>query len=83
LLFGINVGSMKKQNILVRSAAGKRLSKQPLFGYKYVPSLDGPSDAAYPTLFMTDYKVDELWLGKAGNIFFGDRGRHRLVREGY
>jgi acetoacetate decarboxylase len=72
LLFGINVGSMKKQNVLVRSAAGKRLSERPSLGYKYVPSLDGPPDVSYPTLFMTDYKVDELWLGKSGNIFFGE-----------
>jgi acetoacetate decarboxylase len=72
LLFGINLGPLKKQNVLVRSVAGKRLSKQPMLGYKYIPSLDGPPDAAYPTLFLTDYKIDELWLGKTGNIFFGD-----------
>ena len=71
LLFGINLKPMKKQNFLVRKTAAKRLSAQPMLCYKYVPSLDGPPDVAYPTLFMTDYKVDELWLGKAGNIEFG------------
>jgi acetoacetate decarboxylase len=72
LLFGMNLGPIKKQNVLVRSVAGKRLSEQPMLGYKYIPSLDGPPDAAYPTLFQTDYKLDELWLGKTGNIFFGE-----------
>jgi acetoacetate decarboxylase len=71
ILFGINLEPMKKQNFLVRKTAEKRLSSQPLLGYKYVPSLDGPPDVSYPTLFMTDYKVEELWLGKAGNIEFG------------
>jgi acetoacetate decarboxylase len=78
LLFGIDVGSMKKQNVLVRSAAGKRLSEQPMLGYKYVPSLDGPPDASYPTLFMNDYKIDELWLGKTGDIFFGEAAEDDL-----
>jgi len=67
-----NVGPLKKQNVLVRSAAAKRLSDQPNLGYKYSPSLDGQPDASYPTLFLNDYKIDELWLGKTGNIFFGN-----------
>jgi acetoacetate decarboxylase len=72
LLFGIDLGTLKKQNVLVRSVAAKRLNEQPMLGYKYIPSLNGPPDAAYPTLFQTDYKINELWLGKTGNIFFGD-----------
>jgi len=72
LLFGVDLGPIKKQNILVRSVAAKRLSNQPMLGYNYIPSLNGPPDAAYPTLFQTDYKIDELWLGKMGKIFFGD-----------
>jgi acetoacetate decarboxylase len=71
-LFGINVGTLKKQNVLVRSAAAKRLSDQPNLGYKYIPSLDSQPDASYPTLFLNDYRIDELWLGKTGNIFFGN-----------
>jgi acetoacetate decarboxylase len=71
LLFGVNLGSLKKQNVLVRSVAGKRLSQQLMLGYKYIPSLDGPPDASYPTLFQTDYKLDELSLGNTGNVFFG------------
>jgi acetoacetate decarboxylase len=79
LLFGLNLGPLKKQNILTRSVASKRLSEQPLLGYKYVPSLDGPPDASYPTLFQTDYKLDELWLGKTGNIFFGEAGEDEII----
>jgi acetoacetate decarboxylase len=78
LLFGINLGPLKKQNVIARSVAAKRLSEQPMLGYKYIPSLDGPPDASYPTLFMTDYKVDELWLGKAGNMFFGEAAKEDI-----
>jgi acetoacetate decarboxylase len=79
LLFGLNLGPLKKQNILTRSVASKRLSEQPLLGYKYVPSLDGPPDASYPTLFQTDYKLDELWLGKTGSMFFGEAGEDEII----
>lgn len=72
LLFGIDLEPLKKQNILVRSVASKRINERPLLGYKYIPSLDGPPDAAYPTVLPTDTKLEELWLGKSGQIFFGD-----------
>jgi acetoacetate decarboxylase len=79
LLFGLNLGTLKKQNVIARSVAGKRLSEQPMLGYKYIPSLDGPPDAAYPTVFMTDYKVDALWLGKIGDMFFGEAVEEDIV----
>ena len=72
LLFGIDLEPLKRQNILGRSVASKRINARPLLGYKYSPSLDGPPDASYPTILPSDIKVEELWLGKSGQIFFGN-----------
>jgi len=72
LLFGIELEPLAKQNILVRSVASKRINKRPLLGYKYIPSLDGPPDASYPIVLPSDTKLEELWLGKSGQIFFGN-----------
>ena len=43
-------------------------------GYKYIPSLDGPPDADYPTVYWNDYKFAELWLGKKGELFLSSLG---------
>ena len=72
LVFGLDLEGLKKQNALVRSVASKRINERPLLGYKYIPSLDGPPDASYPTVLRSDTKLEELWLGKSGQIFFGD-----------
>jgi acetoacetate decarboxylase len=72
LLFGIDLEPLKKQNILVRSVASKRINARPLLGYKYSPSVKGPPDASYPTVLPSETKLEELWLGKTGQIFFGD-----------
>lgn len=71
LLFGIDIAPLKKQNPLVRRVASKRISKRPWLCYKYIPSLDGPPDADYPTITWNDVKIEQLWLGKSGRIFFG------------
>ncbi len=72
-LLGISMDlPMKRQNALVSKAAGKLSSNQPILAYKYIPSLDGPPDADYPTILWMDYRFDQLWLGKNGEIEFGD-----------
>jgi acetoacetate decarboxylase len=76
LLLGIDVASpMKGQNALVRREAAKRMSRWPALGYKYIPSLDGPPDADYPTIMWSDYEIEQLWLGGAGELYFGDAGQ--------
>ena len=72
LLFGIDLEPLKEQNVLVRSVAAKRLNARPMLGYKYIPCLDGPPDAAYPTMLPSEVKVEQLSLGKSGEVFFGD-----------
>jgi acetoacetate decarboxylase len=46
--------------------------KAPAFGYKYIASLDGPPDADYPTIMWNDVSIEELWLGKGGEFYFGN-----------
>jgi len=72
LLLGMDLEPLKKQNAIVRSVAAKRINERPLLGYKYIPSLDGSPDASYPTVLRSDTKLEELWLGKSGQIFFGN-----------
>lgn len=74
LLFSIDLEPLKQQNFLVRSVAAKKISERPVFGYKYIPSLDGPPDVAYPTILRTDVKIEQLWMGSTGKIHFGDAG---------
>lgn len=72
LLFGMDLEPLDRQNPVVRSVAAKRINERPLLGYKYISSLDDPPDASYPTVLRSDTKLEELWLGKSGQIFFGD-----------
>jgi acetoacetate decarboxylase len=69
-LFGLEVGPLKEQNRVVRAAAGKMMSTRPMLGYKYIPSYEGPPDASYPTTLRFELKIDKLWMGKTGSIFF-------------
>ena len=50
------------------------MSRQPGLGYKYIPptTMDAPPDVDYPTAIYSDYKFDQLWLGKAGSVYIGD-----------
>ncbi len=69
LLFWLDLAPpLKKQNVFIRKAAGLQSTRTPGFGYKYIPSLDGPPDADYPTIMWNDVIIDELWLGKAGEF---------------
>ena len=72
MLFGIDLESLKEQNLIVRSVAAKELNKRPMLGYKYIPCMDGPPDAAYPNMMPNELKVEQFWLGKSGEVFYGD-----------
>ena len=72
LLFGMDLAPLKKQNAVVRLAASKRINARPWLAYKYIPSLDGPPDADYPTISKNDTKIEQLWLGKSGEVYFGN-----------
>ncbi len=73
LLFGIDLAHpLREQNALIRKAACVQTSKRPTFGYKYIASLDGAPDADYPTIMWADSNFDQLWLGKTGELYFGD-----------
>ena len=73
LLFGIDIRPpLRAQNVLVRKAAGLQGTKTPSFGYKYIASLNGLPDADYPTIMWCDNIIDQLWLGKSGEFYFGD-----------
>jgi len=55
----------------VRAVAERRINSRPWLAYKYIPSLDGPADADYPTITVNDTKINKLWLGKSANLRFG------------
>jgi acetoacetate decarboxylase len=74
LLFGIDIAPpLKEQNVLIRKAASTQSTKTPSFGYKYFASLNGPPDADYPTIMWNDINMDYLWLGKGGELYFGNQ----------
>jgi acetoacetate decarboxylase len=71
LLFGIELPCLQKQNALVKFVASKRINRRPWLAYKYIPALDGPPDADYPTVTKNDITIDTLWMGHKGTIYFG------------
>jgi acetoacetate decarboxylase len=73
LLFGIDIAPpLKEQNAMVRKVASSQSTKTPSFGYKYIASLNGPPDADYPTIMWNDINMESLWLGTAGELYFGN-----------
>lgn len=72
LLFSLELSPPKKQNRIVRYAASKLINSRPWLGYKYIPSLDGPPDAEYPTLSYNETEINELWFSKSGKLKFGN-----------
>jgi len=71
LLFSLEVPPMKSQLRPVRAVANRRINSRPWLGYKYIPSLDGPPDAEYPTISQNDTKIEKLWLGRSAELQFG------------
>jgi len=55
----------------VRMVASKQINSRPWLGYKYIPSLDGPPDADYPTITQNDSKLERLWMGHRADLRFG------------
>jgi acetoacetate decarboxylase len=78
LLFSLEVAPQKKQNAVVRAASNLEFNKYPWLCYKYIPCFDGPPDASYPTVVWNTVKIDELWMGKAGEIHFGEAGNNDI-----
>lgn len=72
MLFGIDLAPVKEQNLIARSVAAKELNNRPMLGYKYIPCNDGPPDAAYPNMMPSELKVEQFWLGKSGEVFYGN-----------
>lgn len=70
-LFGIELSHLKKQNRVVKAVASKQINNRPWLAYKYIPSLDGPPDADYPTTTRNDVKINDIWMGKHGKVYFG------------
>jgi acetoacetate decarboxylase len=71
LLFGIELPPLKKQNRVVKVVASRQINSRPWLAYKYIPSLDGPPDADYPTVTRNDVRLDDLWMGNQGRLYFG------------
>jgi len=72
LLFSLELSPPRKQNRIVKLAANKIINSRPWLGYKYIPSLDGPPDAEYPTISYNDTDINELWFAKTGIVQFGN-----------
>lgn len=77
-LFGIDLGQLKGQNLIVRKAASVQSTKTPGFGYKYIAALDGPPDADYPTVMWNDVELEQLWLGDKGEYSIGSPGQQDI-----
>jgi acetoacetate decarboxylase len=81
-LFGLELAPLQQQNAAVRLATNRKLNGNPCFGFKYIPALDGPPDAAYPILFKSEVKIDQLWEANTGRIYFGSAGTEEIGRTG-
>lgn len=71
MLFGMDLEPLSEQNAAVRLIASRQINKRPWLAYKYIPSLDGPPDADYPTISVNNLKLKKLWLGKSAHLRFG------------
>ena len=71
MLFGLDVPALKGQLSLVKVIASRQINSRPWLGYKYIPSLDGPPDAVYPTITYNQSRLDKLWMGKKASFRFG------------
>jgi len=78
-LFSLEIAPMKAQVSPVRIVASRRINSRPWLGYKYIPSLDGPPDAEYPTISHNDTKIEKLWLGKSATLRYGSAGAEDIV----
>jgi acetoacetate decarboxylase len=77
-LFSLELSPPNKQNAVVKLAANRLINSRPWLAYKYIPSLDGPPDADYPTITVNDTKIKTLWFAKSGQIGFGSAGSKEI-----
>lgn len=71
LLFSLELSELKSQTLPARAIAARQINARPWLAYKYIPSLDGPADADYPTISQNDTRIEKLWLGKSGKLRLG------------
>ena len=72
LLFGIEIGPLAQQDPSVAASSGQDTAQQLILGYKYIPSPEGPPDAAYPICTPNQHSLNQLLLGETGHLFFGN-----------
>lgn len=77
-LYNLDLTPQKKQNAIVKLAANQIINSRPWLAYKYIPSLDGPPDADYPTTTQNDMKIKTLWFAKSGEVSFGGAGKKEI-----
>jgi acetoacetate decarboxylase len=78
MLFGLDIPPLKGQMSLVRVMATRQVNARPWLGYKYIPALDGPPDADYPTVTHNFVRMDKLWMGKKASLRFGTARREDI-----
>jgi acetoacetate decarboxylase len=78
LLYRLELSRPKKQNAIVRLAANKMINARPWLGYKYIPSLDGPPDADYPTITWNETKIKSLQFARTGKCSFGNADQSEI-----
>jgi acetoacetate decarboxylase len=83
LLFCLELSPPKKQNEVVKLFANNMVNSRPWLAYKYIPALDGPPDAAYPTISKNDVTINQLWFARTGNLFFGNAGYSDIGQVNY
>jgi acetoacetate decarboxylase len=71
LLFALDAFPLKRQTAIARLVASRQINSKPWLAYKYIPALDGPPDADYPTITQNDTRLEKLWLGKKASLIFG------------
>jgi acetoacetate decarboxylase len=87
LLFGIEVElSSKLSDQVIESMNKDPSGGSPMLGYKYIPSIDGPPDCAYPIATPSDSIIKEIWSGEKGRIYYGepswdDVGIHKNILD--
>jgi acetoacetate decarboxylase len=71
LLFTLDAFPLKRQTAVARLVATRQINSRPWLAYKYIPALDGPPDADYPTITQNDTRLEKLWMGKKASMIFG------------
>ncbi len=68
-LLGLEAAQLQRSPSSGTELAKRRVN---LFGYKYIPSLEGPPDAAYPTSMPMEFTIESRWTAKNGRALIGE-----------